>query len=169
MAETSKELFGRVVLGLIFVALGLVVIFVGPVMDNFWVMFIWVPGLLMEFGGFKKKQEGLLVPGGILLMVALTLTLDVLYKGFINSGGWALFVLAPAVGLFQLYLFTGRKNTGLLVPVSILTAVAVVFSITSFTDLGGTFLIGLVLIIAGAAMMISQVIRRGKKKEREDL
>jgi hypothetical protein len=169
MAENGRELFGRVILGLIFVALGLMVIFVEPVMDNFWVMFIWIPGLIMEFGGFKKKQEGLLVPGGILLMVALTLTLDVLNKGFISSGGWTLFVLAPAVGLFQLYLFTGRKNTGLLVPVTILTAIAVVFAVTSFTDLGGTFVIGFVLIIAGAAMMISQVTRRGKKKDREDL
>ncbi len=167
MAEKGRELAGRVLLGIVFVVLGLMVIFVEPVMDNFWVLFLWIPGLLMQFGGFKKGHEGLLVPGGILLTVALTLTLDVFFKGFINAGGWSLFILAPAVGLFQLYLFSEKRESGLLIPVGILTLISVVFAISSFTELGGSFVIGLILVVAGAVMMASQITRK-KKGEKED-
>jgi hypothetical protein len=95
----------------------------------------------------------LLVPGGILLVVALALTLGVIFPGFYSQGGWGLFVLAPAFGLLQLYFADGRRNFGLLVPIAILTAVGVIALIPSSLSQWTMIVVGAVLIVSGLLVL----------------
>ncbi len=153
--ETVKKGSGlsQIFLGLIVIALGLVIIFVPAVLSNFWLLFIWLPGVIMEYNAFRNRNNGLLVPGGILLVVALALTLGVIFPGFYSQGGWGLFVLAPAFGLLQLYLADGRRNFGLLVPIAILTAVGVIALIPSSLSQWTMIVVGAVLIVSGLLVL----------------
>jgi hypothetical protein len=127
---SPKSSIAQVLMGVIVIALGLSIIFVPSLLENFWLLFIWVPGLIMEYNAIRA-EKGLFVAGGVLLTVALALTLGVAFDGFYESGGWALFILAPAVGLLQLYLAGGRKPRALLTPIFVLTLVAVISLIPS--------------------------------------
>lgn len=105
-------------------------------------IFAWL--LLQDF----RKNYGVLVPTGILTFLTI-------YFVWLNFAGWSYvdvtwpnFILAPAVGLFMLYL--ANRQNGLLIPVFILTATALVFygtilkssiAIAAFFILGGLALI----------------------------
>ncbi len=145
--------FAQVFMGIVVIALGLSIIFVPEILSNFWLLFIWLPGLLMEYNALKG-EKGLFVPGGILMMVALALTLGVTFSGFYAGGGWALFVLAPAVGLFQLYLANGRRPKGLLTPVVVLTIVAVVSIVPSSLSKWAMIAVGVLLIGFGVLILL---------------
>ncbi|HPG47771.1 MAG TPA: hypothetical protein PLI81_01715, partial [Petrotogaceae bacterium] len=73
-----------------------------------WPLFILIPGIAFELSFFQRPtpiRAGLLVPGGILCTIGLLFLFlgftDYSYMAFL----WPVFILAPAVGLFQLYLF----------------------------------------------------------------
>ena len=97
---SPKSSIDQVLMGVIVIALGLSIIFVPSLLENFWLLFIWVPGLIMEYNAIRA-EKGLFVAGGVLLTVALALTLGVAFDGFYESGGWALFILAPAVDYYS--------------------------------------------------------------------
>jgi hypothetical protein len=102
--------------------------------DNFWPIFILVPGLIFEFAYFTTgRNPGLLVPGGILTTIGLLFFFETFTNWFFAEYTWPVYILAVAVGLFQLYIFSGRPR-GLLVPIFILAAVAVISF--AFTILG---------------------------------
>jgi hypothetical protein len=93
-------------------------------MTNFWPLFILIPGLMFEFSYFiSRKNPGVLVPGGILTTIGLLFFFEILTDWTLAEYTWPVYILAVAIGLFQLYLFSGRPS-GLLIPVFILTAVA---------------------------------------------
>lgn len=127
-------------------------------MDWLWPMFILIPGLIFELGYFSNRRNpGLLVPGGILTTVGLLFFFEILTNWQWAEFTWPVYPLAVAIGLFQLYLFSGRPF-GLLIPVFILTAVSVVAftfmfinTLNQWVNLGLIFpcllvLVGLVLI-----------------------
>jgi predicted membrane protein len=75
--------------------------------------------------GFMSKgpsSAGLLVPAGVLGGVGLTLLLGTTFG--LMYFVWPGFILAPAIGLLLMYLFSHEHNPGLLVPVGILVTVA---------------------------------------------
>ena len=75
--------------------------------------------------GFVSKgppAAGLLVPAGILAGVGLTLLLGSTFG--LMRFVWPGFILAPAIGLLLLYLFSREHSPGLLVPVGILVTIA---------------------------------------------
>lgn len=118
--------------GILLIALGLILIadkiftigFFNP--DKIWPIFILVPGLVFEFSYFiSRRNPGLLVPGGILTTIGLLFFFENLTRWNFSEFTWPIYPLSVAIGLFQLYLFDGRPR-GLLVPVFILTLVAVV-------------------------------------------
>lgn len=117
-------------LGLIFILLGIVGI-LGYFFDfhlfsmaKLWPLFLLIPGLAFEVAYFSTKSNaGLLVPGGILITLGSVFLFNTYTNWHFAGCTWPFYVLAPAVGLFQLYLFGGR-NSGLLIPVLILTLVA---------------------------------------------
>ncbi len=152
-----------IVWGLILLVLGSVLILgefnifnFSNLMEILWPAFIYVPGIMFHISAFSKehRRPGFLVPGGILLTVGMTCQLGALF------GNWDVifpgFIIAPAVGLFELYYF-GRRARGLLIPVGILTAVAVtLFFTVSFYELKWLTrkLLPLAMIIMGIGFIV---------------
>lgn len=126
-------------------------------MSKLWPLFILVPGLLFEFSFFIGNQTpGLLVPGGILTTLGC-LFLFQTYTNWVFAGYlWPVYVLAPAIGLFQLYLF-GNHHKGLLIPIGILTTVAVFgFLGTSFSFMSHSLMVPVILIVVGLIILFSR-------------
>ena len=92
-----------------------------------WPIFLLIPALGFHAGfflsGMRKDMAGLLVPGGILLTLALLFYFEMMTNFQYAEYTWPIYILAPAVGLFELYLF-GDREKGLLIPVGILTVIA---------------------------------------------
>ncbi|OPX42091.1 hypothetical protein CLHUN_39960 [Ruminiclostridium hungatei] len=99
---------------------------IGFLFSTFWPMFLIIPGLIFHYSFFtaKTSDAGLLVPGGILLVMGLTCQISMLFNVWAYM--WPGFILAVAVGLFELYLF-GSKEKGLLIPVFILGGLSLIF------------------------------------------
>ena len=120
-----------------------------------WPGFIAAPAIglwLLYIAG--ERSPGLLVPIGILLTVAGVCFFSTVFNAWEIS--WPGFIMAPAVGLFLLYL-RGNHEPALLIPIFILTAVSVVFF--SIFCLGRfawvlKYLAGGVLILAGLATIL---------------
>lgn len=92
--------------------------------STLWPLFVLIPGLCFEYAYFNtKRNPGILVPGGILTTIGMLFLFEV-FTGWRFAGKtWPIYMLAVAIGLFQLYWF-GGKQKGLLIPVGILTVVA---------------------------------------------
>ncbi len=104
--------------------------------DMIWPLFILIPGLIFEFSYFLKPTRGnagLLVPGGVLLVISAIFYINIFFGWHMMSSLWPLFIMAPAFGLFQLFLFGGHEP-GLLIPVFILGGLSLFF--LSFSALG---------------------------------
>lgn len=91
---------------------------------NLWPIFVLVPGILFELSFFSgKSSAGVLVPGGILTTIGLLFFFETFTNWRFSGSTWPVYIFAPAVGLFQLYLFDKPRNNGLLIPVGILSVV----------------------------------------------
>lgn len=139
---------------------------IGFIFAYFWPMFIIIPGLIMHlsyFGG-RNVDPGILVPGGILLTVGATLQVSMLFN--IWDITWPGYILAVAVGLFELYLF-GTRDKALLIPVGILGGLSLIFIVTISIPLAldhsiGQYVVPIVLVLVGAALIFKD--RSGTKK-----
>jgi hypothetical protein len=154
--------------GIILILLGLalfstrsVFIDTGYVFSTFWpsmfilplsVFFHW-----MYFGLTSRKGVGLLIPGGILFVVGIVCQISMLFDLWEYT--WPGFIMAPAVGLFEFYMFSGR-NKWLLIPINILAVVSILFF--SIFTVGALFngigrpLIAVALIGLGALMFFNK-------------
>ncbi|MBC7960803.1 MAG: hypothetical protein H7X94_13170 [Vallitaleaceae bacterium] len=131
----NKNGTGIVGLGLIAIGiLGLLINF--NVIDlhfwDFWPFIILVVGLSLEVSYFTsaKKDTGVLVPAGILITISGIFIANVFTDWNAMEYLWPLFIMAPGVGLLQMYLFSKKKDHGVLVPIGVSLL------------LGGYFLIG---------------------------
>ncbi|ANE45613.1 membrane protein [Paenibacillus swuensis] len=140
----------------------------GDVFSTFWpTLFVFPVSLFLHwlyFGMIGPKGVGLVVPAGVLTVVAIVCQIATLFDNW--SVMWPGFLLAPALGLLELYIFGGR-NKFLLIPVTVLTSVSIVFfasfSLQSiFNSLTGQPVIAIVMILIGALALISG----GRKAER---
>ena len=123
-----------------------------------WPLIVICLGLVfhLEFILSGSRAAGVLVPGGILTVIGL-LFLFCTFFGWENMNlFWPLFILAPAVGLFELYIFGGRER-GLLVSVLVLTIVSAVFLIQSFFGYGYQILLPIGLIAAGIVLLLGNL------------
>lgn len=92
--------------------------------SDFWPFFIILLGLSFEASYFiSRRSPGVLVPGGILTTIGILFLFETFTHWRFAGSTWPVYTLAVAIGLFQLYLFDGRKP-GLLIPVFILSAVS---------------------------------------------
>lgn len=131
--------------------------------DMLWPAFLLIPAIGLHLFFFAKPSNlraGMLVPGGILLVYAPLFFVSQLFFDGDMSLTWPVFLLGPAVGLFELYLFGGRKK-GLLIPIGILSAVAFIFLAANLltTQIGGMIGVGF-LVIGGYLLSL--------KKKKED-
>ena len=141
-----------------------VVCLIGEAFNNYdlvWPGFILAPavglGLLYLFG---SRESGLLVPVGVLMTVSAVCFISMIFD--IWQITWPGFIMAPAVGLFMLYLGERRSN-GLLIPVFILTAISVtLFSVFCLPFFAGAikYMLGGLLILAGLGTIIKKPVRK---------
>lgn len=146
----------RKVVGIIFIVVGLLFALgtthiIHFSWDTLWPIFLLIPSLAFHGAFFmsgSRSNAGLLVPGGVLLVLSLLFFWCNIFGWDWMASLWPVFMLAPAVGLFELYLF-GGGNPGLLIPVAILTVVALMF--LGFNILTGIFgsVIGVILVLVG--------------------
>jgi hypothetical protein len=132
MRNTGKLLGG------ILVCLGILFLLHNFGLLNFWSIFgfavsrLWasifiiLPGLLFHWKFFtgSRRNPGILVPGGILLIIGMTLQFNMIFGGW--GVTWPFFIFSVAFGLFELYYF-GNREKGLLIPVGILGGLSAIF------------------------------------------
>jgi len=156
--DSTRLSIGSVIWGMLFILLGCSLV-ADRIFDldlfnayKFWPTFVIVPGLIFEFSYFAtKKAPGILVPGGILTVLGILFYFESFTYWSYSEYTWPIYLLAVAIGLFQLYLFSGR-NKGILVPVFILTTIAGIAFACMFLNLASQSynlgIIGGVLFIA---------------------
>ncbi len=110
-----------------------------------------------------RDNEGLLVPGGILLTYGLLFLLDGLNIAEVSML-WPLFILGPALGLFELYAFSGGR-TGSMIPVFILTAIGGAFLLMNFGVASFEVVLAAVLIVLGVGLMVNAFYRNGNRRQ----
>jgi hypothetical protein len=101
------------------------------------------------------RNEGILVPAGILLVYGLLFLAVQLWPQATMEKLWPLFILGPAVGLFEMYAFSGSRS-GSMIPVFILTAVggcALLLTFGVFSD--WRIIVAILLIGVGTACMVN--------------
>jgi hypothetical protein len=134
----------------------------GTIFAYFWpTMFVIPLGLFFHwlyFSVLGRGGVGVLVPGGILLTVGLVCQIAMLFDNW--GYMWPGFILAPAVGLFELYWFGGRQKP-LLIPVYILSALSLLFFIvfsagSLLNHLTGQPIIAIALLLAGALLLVQK-------------
>lgn len=161
---------GKAIAGIALILVGAYLFFMrdetvstGSVFMYFWPTLFVIPvGILLHwlyFGVFGRGAVGVLVPAGIVTTAGIVCQIATL------TGGWAYlwpgFILAVAVGLFELYWFSGRKK-GLLIPINILTGLSIIFFVAfSIGHLIGRLALGqsfiaIVFIIAGAFLLAAR-------------
>ena len=126
----------------------------GFIISRFWPsLFLLIPAFLFHYGFFsgRRKDPGLLVPGGILLVLGIAFQINMLFGMWDVT--WPLNIFAVAFGLFELYYF-GNREKGLLIPIFILGGISFIFFTTfSLNELLGysirKIVIPLVLIVIG--------------------
>lgn len=89
-------------------------------------------------GGRKKEKAGLLVPGGVFFVLGLLFIFETAAGWNYGGSTWPVYLLAAAFGLFELWLFGGRKRE-LLVPICVLSAIGVFFAADYFLSFRGSF------------------------------
>jgi hypothetical protein len=129
---------------------------------NLWPsLFLILPAVIMHQNFFSRRTDnaGILVPGGILLVVGVTLQLITTFH--IERFVWPGFILAVAVGLYELYLFGGREK-GILIPVVILGGISGMFFLSSLRLFipFGHLLLPLLLILLGVVILFKRPSRR---------
>lgn len=147
-------------LGVILIFIGVVILLInlgilGITWENFWPLILLGVGLLLELSYFAggRRDPGLLVPGGIILTISLIFLVCVYLGWHWMERLWPLFILGPAVGLFQLYIF-GKREPGLLIPVGILSVIGLTFlSITFGIFKSFRIVVPVVLIIIGVGIL----------------
>ncbi|NUU98898.1 hypothetical protein XO12_01855 [Marinitoga sp. 1154] len=115
-----------------------------------WPLFILIPGIKFEYDYFKyKKNPGILVPGGVLTTIGIIFLINSFLGNEVLNLLWPGFVLAPAVGLFQMYLATKRKN--LLFPSFLLSGISIIFFIEEISNSVRVwnYAVGIVFILFG--------------------
>lgn len=158
--ENTNLSFSSIFLGIFFILLGCLLvtdrIFNLDLFSayRFWPTFVIIPGLLFETTYFTtKKAPGILVPGGILTILGILFYFESFTNWSFSQYTWPIYLLSVAIGLFQFYLFSGR-NKGLLIPVFILTTIAIIAFACMFLNLASQMynsgiIIGVIFIALG--------------------
>jgi len=137
-------------------------------MDFIWPLFILIPGIAFETsffaGGRKKRDAGILVPGGILIVIGLLFYANIFYGWNLMQFLWPVFILAPAFGLFQLYLF-GSREKGILVPVFILGFIGCIFLLVNLSSIDLFQILFSILLVALGTFMLFKLFYKGKKEQ----
>jgi hypothetical protein len=132
---------------------------------GFWPFIILVIGLSFEIGFFMSKgnRPGLLVPGGILLTIGGLFVVCAIYGWHNMNYLWPLFIMAPGIGLLQLYVF-GERESGALVPAIILLIIGGYFLVDNVWHFSNFIVVfSALLIVLGVVLIIPKKNKSGNK------
>ena len=124
-------------------------------------LFLLLPGLWFEYSYFSNhRSPKLLVPGGILTTLGILCLVESNTLPFIEDYIDSFYIMAPAVGLFQLYIHD-KQDKGLLIPVVILTVIAVMDFLSEIMDnvfyfMDSSIIWPIVLVLIGVALLIGK-------------
>lgn len=91
---------------------------------QFWPIIILLIGIVLEITYFGRRDNpGTLVPAGILMILGILFIFETTTNWSFSNYTWPIYLIAVAFGLFQLYWF-GKRDNGLLVPISILLLIS---------------------------------------------
>jgi hypothetical protein len=126
--------------------------------DDFWPIIVLLLGAGFELAYYiSLKAPGLLVPGGILTTCGVLFFFEVATNWHFAAYTWPIYVLAVAIGLFQLYVHIGRPR-GLMIAIGILGGIAVCsFIVMTFRFFLGAIDLGLVIpvvLVLGGLVMV---------------
>ncbi|MDZ7859256.1 MAG: hypothetical protein U5O15_01080 [Candidatus Krumholzibacteriota bacterium] len=133
----SKKRHSSVVSGLVFITLGILFLLHNfRVIDlnwqSFWAYLVTIMGIIFWIGFIAdRKKSGFIMPGTILIVIGLIFIYCSRYGWYAMNNLWPFFILAPAAGLYAMYIFD-KHDRGLLVPAGILTAIGLVFLLQSY-------------------------------------
>jgi hypothetical protein len=151
---------GNFLLGIIFLLLGIFLIISNFFNIDFswnyiWPIFILLPGLKFEYDYYvRKRNPGVLVPGGLLTTIGILFYLCAFFGYNILDYLWPAFILAPAIGIFQLFLAT--KRTSLIIPVFLLGGLSLIFYLEGLIEINvWNYIFGLGLIVLGIITMFN--------------
>lgn len=151
------------VAGIILIALGLIILgdnlgFYLFSWDMFWPWFLIIGGALFLIGWMTDREKyGLLMPASILLTYGF-MFLYSSYDGWWHMDVlWPYFLIGPGLGFLLMY-FLGKRESGLLIPASILLGLGVIFLMGRGT---GRFFWPILIIIIGIILLV--------KSRRKDL
>lgn len=153
---------GRIFIGIILLFLGTFMLLnhLGIIEFRFallWPLFLLIPGLIFELSYFfgRRKNNALLVPGGILTIYGLVFFLDAYFGWPILSPLWPFLLLGVAFGLFQLYVF-GYQDRSLLLPTILLTILGLSNILQSYYAFDFQLAVPIILILAGLFLIIKK-------------
>ena len=130
-------------------------------MRDLWPLFMLIPVVPMSIALVKdpRKNAGTAVPMTILVILSVYFLFQNYRDEPWNSVSWPIFVLAPGLGLLIAYLLS--RDRGFLIPGIILTTLAAIFFVI-FSVGAATWLVGLLLIIAGVVVLLTRSKRGGE-------
>ncbi len=116
--------------GFSLIALGLILLGVQQELfhwETIWPFALIIPGIIF-FTSYLRNQKnyGVLMPGTILTVIGVYFLFLIEYGWYHMENFWPIFVLAPGLGFFAMFIATGLKKS-YWIPGSILTAIAFIF------------------------------------------
>jgi hypothetical protein len=120
-----------VITGITLIVIGLVFLLPNFIEEltlrELWPVLMLGPGLLFFAAFFAdRKSYGLLMPGSILTTLGLLFLYCTIFGWYWMRELWPFYLIGPGIGFLLMYYF-GKKETGLLVPGTILTLLGVIF------------------------------------------
>ncbi len=128
---------------------------------SLWPFFILIPGVLFHLFAFAYRIPGLLVPGGILVTYAILFFFSEMTHYQLMGNLWPVFIIGPAIGLLELYIF-GARQFGVLLASLILFGIGGTFLFFNLLSTFVPYLIGFALILVGLYILFG----KGKKDSR---
>jgi hypothetical protein len=142
--------------GIVLVVVGvllLIVNFTTITIARIWPGFIILPGLLFLTQFIQdRSQYGLLMPFAILTTIGGLFLYCTFFGWHLMSELWPIFIAAPGFGFLLMYFF-GKRDPGLIIPATILLAVAAIFSMLTA---GPGIFWAAVLIISGLLILLGR-------------
>ncbi len=169
-----KRSYTGLIVGILLVAVGGVMLAERLSLVRFdwsymWPVLLIAAGLAFHIAGWLggRRQCGLFMPGAILLVYGALFLFNVISSWRVMADFWPVFLLGPALGLFEMYLFGEARET--LIPAGILTVVGGLFLATNLIANGYRFIMPGLVIAAGLVVVIATTAGpRRRRQESED-
>ncbi|WP_341282164.1 hypothetical protein [Paenibacillus sp. FSL H8-0537] len=125
--------------------------------SNFWPLLVLIPGILLHVLYFGRLLPAVvLIPGGMLIVYSILFMLCIMFGWETLKYVWPLFITGVAVGLYEYHLFGASRERVFFNASAILAVTSAVLLILALVWSWGIYAIAIILIAAGAWMMMGK-------------